>query len=1010
MLITQPVAAVPAAPKPARVSPLTDVQLSHLRGKAGSAAAASCHAVRYRLNAPVDLIGLREKFEDAIKSWLAQQDQETETARMPKLWIEAVPGAAESPAGQRQRTAELMRPVELLDGPPCRAVLLQYQDRAADFIVVAHRAVLDRQALLWIAGAPFRNDGETIPCASGAAQSYVKPEALACEQYLNELRNGSYASRADWGMGNERDNAERKSLHQRADFKEGVDAASFLAAVGLVLARYSGQTAPVIAALAAHADEPESIGAHEGIALVPLSCETALPAGELLEKTAQKLSSPAWYTATLAGNLATSCENRGEVLVGVLFAADHQAHLGGVVADEYVPCLASPFPLTITVTQEKGGGYRINCHFRQKEFAASVVTQFMNAVVRVHGALRRHTGATLAAIDMLSQLEREQVAQMGRPSQELVIPDERIEYVFTRRAMQTPQATALTCGEDRLTYRELEEHSNRMAQALRDCGVRDGDRVGVCMDRSLELVEVLLAILKAGAAYVPMDPTYPVDRIAYTISDAQISIVIASAKGLETAKDVRVLEPQELLKLAPRRHEAPLINASASDAAYVIYTSGSTGRPKGVVVPHRNVVALLAATTEDFGLSAQDTWTLFHSSAFDFSVWEIWGCLLTGGHLVVAPYWITRNPEEFAELLAKERVTVLNQTPSAFAQLLDVDRNHPVTSTLRLVIFGGEPLDARMLLPWFDRHPEFECRLVNMFGITETTVHVTLETITREHALSASRSVGHAMPGWYYYVMDEEGRPLPPGIAGEIYVGGAGVAQYYLNRPELTAQRFVPDPYTGERIYRSGDKGRLRPDGRLEHLGRLDTQVKIRGFRIELDEIRSMLLEAPGVHTAAVVVHQDDPRDTASARLCAYVVLKGGNISEVRGYIARMLPEYMVPASLIEMPALPLTQNGKLDAKRLPAPSRNGHRHNDSPPANAVAEKNDELAASMLQIWETVLGVPVGLDDNFFDLGGNSLYAMRIATAMRNQGLPALPVRELYVQQTIRRLGTSLKR
>jgi phosphopantetheine binding protein/AMP-binding enzyme len=258
--------------------------------------------------------------------------------------------------------------------------------------------------------------------------------------------------------------------------------------------------------------------------------------------------------------------------------------------------------------------------------------------------------------------------------------------------------------------------------------------------------------------------------------------------------------------------------------------------------------------------------------------------------------------------------------------------------------------------------------------------------------------------------MDEEGWPLPPGIAGEIYVGGAGVAQYYLNRPDLTAQRFVPDPYTGERIYRSGDKGRLRPDGRLEHLGRLDTQVKIRGFRIELDEIRSVLLEAPGVHTAAVVVHQDDPRDTASARLCGYLVLKGGNISEVRGYIARMLPEYMVPASLIEMPALPLTQNGKLDAKRLPPPSRNGHRHHDSPPANAATERNDELAASMLQIWETVLGVPVGLDDNFFDLGGNSLYAMRIATAMRNQGLPPLPVRELYVQQTIRRLGASLKR
>lgn len=1010
MLITQITDETRAIPKPVQVSQLTDVQLSHLRGKTGSSAAASCHAVRYRLSAPVDLLNLREKFEEAIKSWQAHQGDEDNAARMPRLWIESVPGTSDSQIAERQRTTELMRPVELLDGPPCRAVLLQYQDRTADFIVVAHRAVLDRPTLLWIAGAPFQSNNESFPLSNNASFSSEEFNPLTREQSMDELRNGNYSSRADWGMGNERETG-NKLVHQQADFKEGIDTASFLSAVGLVLVRYSGQTAPVIAALAADHDEHEGPGAHDGMALVSLSCEANLPASDLLKKTTQRLSSPVWYTASLAGTLASSCENRGEVLAGVLFASDRLAISGSTAASEYVPCLAPPFPLTITCSPEKNGGYRLTCAFRPKDFAASVVAQFMNAVVRVHGGLRRHPDITLSAIDMLSAAERDQLAGLARPGSKLVIPDERIEHVFSRIAMQNPQATALSYGEDRLTYRELEEHSNRMAQALRDCGVRDGDRVGVCMERSLDLVKILLAILKAGAAYVPMDPAYPADRISYTIQDAQIKIVIASVKNFHASQGVRVLEPPELLKMVPRCHEAAPSNVSASDAAYVIYTSGSTGRPKGVVVPHCNVVALLAATAEDFGLSPRDTWTLFHSSAFDFSVWEIWGCLLTGGHLVVAPYWIIRNPEEFAELLAKERVTVLNQTPSAFAQLLDVDRNHPLTSSLRLVIFGGEPLEARMLLPWFDRHPEFECRMVNMFGITETTVHVTLETITREHALAASKSVGHAMPGWYYYVMDTEGRPLPSGISGEIYVGGSGVAQYYLNRPELTAQRFVPDPYTGERIYRSGDKGRLRPDGRLEHLGRLDTQVKIRGFRIELDEIRSMILEAPGVHTAAVVLHQDDPSDPASARLCGYVVLNGGNVAEVRSYIARMLPEYMVPSALIEMPSLPLTQNGKLDTKKLPPPSRNGHRHHDPQPSRNDKDENaDGLTSSLLQIWEAVLGVHVGLDDNFFDLGGNSLYAMRIATAMRNQGLPPLPVRELYVQQTIRRLGASLKR
>lgn len=456
--------------------------------------------------------------------------------------------------------------------------------------------------------------------------------------------------------------------------------------------------------------------------------------------------------------------------------------------------------------------------------------------------------------------------------------------------------------------------------------------------------------------------------------------------------------------MTPDCHESPLGDSSPSDPAYVIYTSGSTGRPKGVVVPHKNVVALLAATSTDFELSQSDVWTLFHSSAFDFSVWEMWGCLLTGGHLIVVPYWMARNPEEFAGLLSRERVTILNQTPSAFAQLLEVDRNRPLSSTLRLIIFGGEPLDTRTLLPWFDRHPEFECRMVNMFGITETTVHVTAETITREHALAASRSVGYAIPGWYYYVMDTQGRLLPPGIPGEIYVGGAGVAQCYLNQAELTAQRFVFDPHTGGRMYRSGDKGRQRLDGRLEHLGRLDTQVKLRGFRIELDEIRSVLLEAPGVQVAAVILHRDDPNDPASAKICGYVVLNGGSITGVRHHVTRVLPEYMVPSTLMEVPSLPLTHNGKLDVKRLPAPASERHGRRSK-----VAESNDSLTATLLQIWETVLGVPVGLDDNFFDLGGNSLYAMRIATAMRNRGMPSLPVRELYARQTVRRLGEHLQ-
>ncbi|HEX4604338.1 MAG TPA: hypothetical protein VH724_10115, partial [Candidatus Angelobacter sp.] len=463
MLITQAANETGTIPKPTRVPQLTDVQLSHLRGKAGSGSAASCHAIRYRLSAPVDLITLREKFEEAIRYRPAQQGDEDSTARMPRLWIESVPGASDSQIAERQRLSETMRPVEILDGPPCRAVLLQYQDRTADFIVVAHRAVLDRQTLLWIAAAPFRSDSESQPSSTYSALSFGKSGAPSREQYLDELRNGNYSSRADWGMGNERDTG-NKLLEQWTSFKEGTDAASFLAAVGLVLARYSGQDAPVLAALVTDPRAQEGIGTQEGIALVPLSYEANVSAKDLLEKAAQRLSSPAWHTASLAGTLAGNCENRGEVLAGVLFAAEQPEVSGNVVSAEYVPCLASPFPLTFTCFRESNGEYRLTCLFRLKDFAPSVVTQFMNAVIRVHGALRRYPDVRLENIDMLSARERDHLAELARPGGKPTVTDERIEAIFSRRALENPQATALSYGEDRLTYRELEDHSNRMAQ------------------------------------------------------------------------------------------------------------------------------------------------------------------------------------------------------------------------------------------------------------------------------------------------------------------------------------------------------------------------------------------------------------------------------------------------------------------------------------------------------------------------------------------------------------------
>ncbi|SEF24420.1 amino acid adenylation domain-containing protein [Amycolatopsis pretoriensis] len=663
--------------------------------------------------------------------------------------------------------------------------------------------------------------------------------------------------------------------------------------------------------------------------------------------------------------------------------------------DEYRPCLAPPLPLTFSLWR-KGGTVRLRCDHQAGRISRAQVGQFTRHLAHVHRQVLANPDVAPEAVELLDAAERERVAALGRSDRELTTTPARIDAAFRAVAARTPERVALTDGEVSLTYRELDDRSDAVAAGLRALGVSDGDRVGVCLERTAELVVTLLGVLKAGAVYVPADPAYPAERLAYTAQDAGLRLVLTRLPELP---GVTAVTPDDVIAAGTD----PVTSAvSADDPAYVIYTSGSTGRPKGVVVPHRNVIALVDATREEYGLGSSDVWTLFHSSAFDFSVWEIWGCLLTGGRLVVVPYFVSREPEKFRDLLAAERVTVLSQTPSAFAQLLEVPHDDLV---VRLVVFGGEPLDQRALLPWFDAHPESRCRVVNMFGITETTVHVTHQTVTRRHALAGSRSVGPALPGWTLYVVDPSGRLLPPGVPGEIWVGGAGVSAGYLGRDDLTAQRFTEDPVRpGGRVYHSGDLGRLRPDGTLEHLGRIDSQVKVRGFRIELDEIRAVLLEDPDVRTAAVVVRRDDPADAATARIDAYVVLAPGvpgATSGVRKRAAEILPDYMVPTSVTALDSLPLTTNGKLDAAKLPAPET------PAIPVEAPAD-GDDLASRMREVWGSVLGVPVGLDDDFFELGGNSLFAVRIGARMREGGLPPLQLRELYRHPTIRSVVSAL--
>jgi amino acid adenylation domain-containing protein len=539
--------------------------------------------------------------------------------------------------------------------------------------------------------------------------------------------------------------------------------------------------------------------------------------------------------------------------------------------------------------------------------------------------------------------------------------------LFEEQARRVPGAVAVSCGGVSLSYAELDARAGRLAGLLCGLGVDAGSLVGVVLERGVDLVVALLGVLKAGGGYVPVDPRTPAQRVDMVLADAGVVAVVTSRSCVSSVPvsggvPVVVLDDPETVAGLAQVSAVPVSRVvSEEQPAYVIYTSGSTGTPKGVVVSHRNVVAMLAATRELCGLDAPDVWSCFHSFAFDVSVWEVWGALSCGARVVVVPFEVSRSPAEFAELVVREGVTVLSQTPSAFYQLLSVAAR-PLGS-VRLVVFGGEALEPSRVSGWL---VEGGPRLVNMYGITETTVHSTHRRLSGDEVGSV---VGRGLPGTSMFVLDDRLGPVAPGVVGELYVAGAQVSGGYLGQPRLTGERFVACPFVpGARMYRSGDRAKWTADGCLVFAGRADWQVKIRGFRIEPGEIEAVLTAHPAVGQAAVIARDE--------RLIAYVVAAGEVTgAQLREYAGRRLPGYMVPAAVVELPEIPLTVNGKLDRKALPEPKFTGGVSREP------ATVQEEL---LCVVFAQVLGLDsVGVEDNFFDLGGHSLLMARLAARIR---------------------------
>ncbi|MGC4933554.1 amino acid adenylation domain-containing protein [Gordonia sp. DT30] len=639
-------------------------------------------------------------------------------------------------------------------------------------------------------------------------------------------------------------------------------------------------------------------------------------------------------------------------------------------------------------------------------FDAPTVDAIADRLVRLLDACTADPDLMVGDAVLLTDSEAATLAALPAPVTETPRTDLTLVEVFARSVRAHGDRTAVGAGGRSLVYRELDARSTAVAAALAEGGVASGDLVGVATARTVDLAVAILGVLKAGAGYLPLDTTNPVRRLAYIVDDAAVDLIITDAATVDhelfaalpdtvAAVDVDDLVAQGAGLSAP----APSIRPDSG--AYVIYTSGSTGMPKGVEITHRDVLTLIDTTAADFDFVATDVWTMFHSYAFDFSVWELWGPFATGARLVIVDRDVARDPDAFVELLAREEVTVLNQTPSAFYQLIDARRRVAPRLRLRYIVFGGEALAFDQVDRWFTENPADTAQLVNMYGITETTVHVSIRPMDPVSVRGGDSSlIGRPLRSLGIHVLDTRLRPVPPGVVGEIYVTGGQLARGYRGRPDLSATRFVADPFDpgGVRMYRTGDLARRVGDD-IEYVGRGDAQVQLRGFRIEYGEVETALAASPGINAAAAMVIDIPGR---GEQLVGYVVgdqMDTVDADVVRGVVARAVPAYMVPAIITVTDRLPLTANGKLDRKALPQPVF------DSAGGDTVPMSPAEEALAGLVCG--VLGVEsVAMTDSFFALGGDSILAITLSSAARAAGIPISP-RDIFEHKSVRALAAA---
>ncbi len=940
---------------------------------------------------------------------------------------------------QQRATAEVHRPFDLAEGPLLRTILLQISDSDSLILISMHHIVTDAWSMgiffrelntlyeAFVFGRPSPLPDPPLQYADfavwqrGVIQGELKEREL---DYWRQQLDGAPALQmpSDRPHGSvqsfrgayisltfpETLNDALKDLSRR----EGVTLfMTLLAAFKTLIHRYTGQNDIIVGSPIAGRTRTELeqiIGFFVNTLVMRTRLSDEFSFRELLH-VVQKVALEAYAHQDLpfemlVEELQPERDPSRNPLFQVMFQVITMASNDGAPAAPDLPLEikvdTAKFDLTLTLTDTGSlltGSLEYNTDLFDEETAARLIRCYQTLLE----GIAADPDMRLGDLPLLSAEEQKQLVVDNNATTSEFPGETPVHRLFEAQAATTPDAPAVTMEGRTVSYRELNEQANQLAHYLRRKGVTPQQAIGIGLERSIEMIVATLAVLKAGAVYLPLDPTHPKQRLATMLTDARAPLLLTNRSFRDRVPDAL----EQIIELDADQQYIAQENTSNLDGysgggqvAYIMYTSGSTGTPKGIMIPHKGI-ARLVLNTNYITIRPGDRMTHASNCSFDAATFEIWGALLNGAHLIIVPKDVTLSYEEYANFIQKQHIDVLFLTTALFNQLA---QHAPWTfHTVRDLFFGGEAADARWVREVLQHGAPN--RLLHVYGPTESTTYAMWQLVRDVPQGASTIPIGRAVGNTQIYLLDQRLHPVPIGVPGELYIGGEGLAHGYLNQPAMTAENFIPNPFasSGARLYKTGDLAQFLADGAIEFLGRADQQIKLRGFRIELGEIQISLEAFPGVRAAAVIMRKDRPGDP---RLVAYLVPEPGAdvpIDTLRTFLRDQLPEYMIPAAFVLLDALPLNPNGKIDRNALPAPA-DGF---SDEPSDFVAPQTryEKILAS---IWQDVLNREhVSVNDNFFDLGGHSLLLARVHNRLREMVKPTVPMIDLFQYPTIASLA-----